>query len=153
MKYKDIANLFPNLSKLMKNRMVLRFFHCTPEIKNEIKNYLETEEFPTYKTIISVEGNEITLSVYSLVNNYHMTVLDAYLFIDDFLQPNAKKQELLNSLIAIRVGEARPKVDVDYLHENVDPEVKKYAELLSARIDPQEQSIERDAAAIENDEF
>ena len=153
MKFKDIVNLFPNLSKLMKSKMVLRFFHCTPEIKKEIRHYLETEEFPAYKTIISVEGKEITLSVYSLVNNYHMTVLDAYLFIDNFLQPNAKKQELLNSLISIRVGEARPQVDLGYLREHVDTEVKKSAELLSARLESQEQSIEHEVVTIENNEF
>lgn len=153
MKYKDIAKLFPNLSKLMKNKMILRFFHCTPEIKKEIRHYLETEKFPDYKTIVSVEGKEITLSVYSLVNHYHMTVLDAYLFIDDFFHPNANKQELLNSLIALRVGEERPQVDLEHLRNSVDPEVKKYAELLEQRAYPQEQTIECEVTSIENNEF
>ena len=57
MKYKDLTNVFSNISKLLQNKMLLRFFRCTPEIKKEIKQYLETEIFPNYKTILQVEGN------------------------------------------------------------------------------------------------
>jgi len=153
MKYRDIVNLFPHLPKLMRHRMLLRFFRCTPEIKAEIRRYLDTEEFPSYRVVISVEDKDITLSVRSLVNNYRMTVLDAYLFIDNFLQPHAPKQELLNSLIAIRVGEGRPKFDVEYLRANVDPEVKRYAEQLEQRMEQEAQTLEKEAGAIENKDF
>ncbi len=153
MKYKDLTNVFSNISKLLQNKMLLRFFRCTLEIKKEIKQYLETEIFPNYKTILQVEGKEIALSVYSLVNNYNMTVLDAFLFIDDFLQPNANKQDLLNSLVALRVGEARPQIDLDYLRANVDPSVKKRAELLALHLTQSEQKIEQEAINIENNEF
>lgn len=153
MKYKDIVNLFPNLSKLMKNKMVLRFARCTPEIKAEIRHYLETEEFPVYQKTVFIEGNDITLSVRSLVNHYNMTVLDAYLFIDDFLQPDASKQELLNSLISLRVGEAHPQFDVAYLQANVDPEVRMYAERMSERLEQEAKATEEEAIAIENKDF
>lgn len=153
MKYKDLINMFSNMSKLIQNKMLLRFFRCTPEIKKEIKQYLETEIFPNYKIIVLVEGKEITLSVYSLVNNYNMTVLDAFLFIDDFLQPNANKQDLLNSLVSLRVGEARPQIDLDHLRTNVDPLVKKQAELLALHLKQSEQKIEQEVVNIENNEF
>ena len=153
MKYKDLTNVFSNASKLIQNKMLLRFFRCTPGIKKEIKQYLETEIFPNYKTIILVEGKEITLSVYSLVNNYNMTVLDAFLFIDEFLQPNANKQDLLNSLISLRVGEARPQIDLDHLRTNVDPLVKKQAELLALHLKQSEQKIEQEVVNIENNAF
>ena len=75
MKYKEILTFFPNMSKLLRNRILLRFYRCTPEIKKEIKQYLETNVFPTYSTTIIMEGKEITLSVYTLVKNHNMKVL------------------------------------------------------------------------------
>ena len=144
MKYKEILTFFPNMSKLLRNRILLRFYRCTPEIKKEIKQYLETNVFPTYSTTIIMEGKEITLSVYTLVKNHNMKVLDAFLFIDDFLQPEANKEELLNSLVSLRVGEAAPQVDLDYLRENVDPEVKKQAELMSTKLSEQYKPSEQD---------
>lgn len=144
MKYKEILAFFPNMSKLLRNRILLRFYRCTPEIKKEIKQYLETNVFPTYSTSIIMEGKELTLSVYTLVKNHNMKVLDAFLFIDDFLQPEANKEELLNSLVSLRVGEAAPQVDLDYLRENVDPEVKKQAELMSTKLSEQYKPSEQD---------
>lgn len=144
MKYKEILTFFPNMSKLLRNRILLRFYRCTPEIKKEIKQYLETNVFPTYSTTIIMEGKEFTLSVYTLVKNHNMKVLDAFLFIDDFLQPEANKVELLNSLVSLRVGEAAPQVDLDYLRENVDPEVKKQAELMSTKLSEQYKPSEQD---------
>lgn len=144
MKYKEILTFFPNMSKLLRNRILLRFYRCTPEIKKEIKQYLETNVFPTYSTTIIMEGKELTLSVYTLVKNHNMKVLDAFLFIDDFLQPEANKEELLNSLVSLRVGEAAPQVDLDYLRENVDPEVKKQAELMSTKLSEQYKPSEQD---------
>jgi hypothetical protein len=79
--------------------------------------------------------------------------LDAFLFIDDFLQPNANKQDLLNSLISLRVGEARPQIDLDHLRANVDPLVKKQAELLALHLKQSEQKIEQEVVNIENNEF
>ena len=144
MKYKEILTFFPNMSKLLRNRILLRFYRCTPEIKKEIKQYLETNVFPTYSTTIIMEEKELTLSVYTLVKNHNMKVLDAFLFIDDFLQPEANKEELLNSLVSLRVGEAAPQVDLDYLQENVDPEVKKQAELMSTKLSEQYKPSEQD---------
>lgn len=144
MKYKEILTFFPNMSKLLRNRILLRFYRCTPEIKKEIKQYLETNVFPTYSTTIIMAGKELTLSVYTLVKNHNMKVLDAFLFIDDFLQLEANKEELLNSLVSLRVGEAAPQVDLDYLRENVDPEVKKQAELMSTKLSEQYKPSEQD---------
>lgn len=144
MKYKEILTFFPNMSKLLRNRILLRFYRCTPEIKKEIKQYLETNVFPTYSTTIIMEGKELTLSVYTLVKNHNMKVLDAFLFIDDFLQLEANKEELLNSLVSLRVGEAAPQADLDYLRENVDPEVKKQAELMSTKLSEQYKPSEQD---------
>lgn len=128
MKLTDINEYFRNLQEKVKNYEPMRKARCANEIKEVIRKYEKTKLIPDFQRTVIVKGQEITLSVVVLVEEYGMSVLDALFLIDTFMQNKEISEEQLNMLMGLRTGKENLKFDIDYLEAHVDPEVKKLAE-------------------------
>lgn len=91
MKIKD--TLSPVLSLKDKYILAYRIRKCSDMIKADIREWKETNEFPTRVVVlespIAATGN-ITISMEDLVEIYGLDVIDAFIFMDDLLKATTK---------------------------------------------------------------
>ena len=101
MKIKD--TLSPVLSLKDKYILAYRIRKCSDMIKSDIKEWKETNEFPTRIVVlespITATGN-ITISMEDLTGIYGLDIIDAFIFMDDLLKATTKddKKELTELL-------------------------------------------------------
>ncbi len=105
MKIKDI--LSPVLSLKDKYILAYRIRKCSDMIKADIREWKETNEFPTRVVVlespIASTGN-MTISMEDLTGIYGLDVLDAFIFMDNLLKATTKndKKELTELLSRLK---------------------------------------------------
>ena len=135
MKIKEILESIDSLKT--KIYTAYRIFHCSPRIKNAIKQWKMYEDLPVISVLIeNTEDNFVEITSYNLVNLYGFEELAALLMLDDLEKAQDKKDiEKISDLLAFLVRgkhEVRSKVPQDifeHIKEN-NPEVwKEYQKL------------------------
>lgn len=135
MKIKEILESIDSLKA--KIYTAYRIFHCSPRIKNAIRQWKMYEDLPVISVHIeNSEDNFVEITSYNLVNLYGFEELAALLMLDDLEKAQEKKdKEKISDLLAFLVRGKHemksnvPKEIFEHIKEN-NPEVwKEYQKL------------------------
>ena len=146
MKIKDILEYIDSMKT--KIYTAYRIFHCSPKIKEAIKQWKNDEYLPNIIiTVDSTENDYLTISSYDFVNLYGFDELSALLMLDDIEKAQEKQDmERLNDLLAfLERGKHEKKTYVshellEYIEKN-NPDVWEEYKSLCANFAKREEEL------------
>lgn len=153
MKIKDLLESIDSLK--MRIYTAYRIYHCSPRIKNAIKQWKNEDYLPNVKVSIEKsENNWVIISSYDLVNLYGFKELPALLMLDDIEKAyNNHNKELLNDLLAFLIQgnhETKAQVSPEIMEKirRTDPQVWVEYQKICDKIAQKEKKIEEDYIKI-----
>lgn len=158
MKIKEI--LSPLMSLKDKYYYAIRLRQCLPVIREDIKEWKETGEFPTRSVDVGAPGDpslSVNISMEDLMETYHLDTLDAFIFMDDLIKATTRKDKRslvdllgrLKSTGCVHNGNVTPELLED-IRKNQPGLWAAYQKLLNQE---EAKAIEAETNDVLNDEF